>query len=124
MLLFLSLLACAGVDDSDVTVAAPEEVDSDSGQCAMVNSGTNWAWDGACPQMVTPCDMVVDGCSLAIDYDADGGMTMGMPYSGSVSGTTVTFADDDDVKGCVGTVVDADTIEGTCGNGCTFTLER
>ncbi len=123
MFLLLSLLACSGAGDSDA-VADTDSSNANTGECAAVNSGTNWAWDGQCPQMVTPCDIVVDGCSLTIDYAADGGMTMGMPYSGTVSGTTVTFAAGDEVTGCVGTVVDADTIEGTCGDGCTFTLER
>ncbi len=125
MFFLLSLLACSGSDDSDVTDTPDTEVvDTDAAECATVNAGTDWAWNGECPQMRTPCDIVVDGCSLAIDYAADGGMTMGMPYSGTIAGSTVTFADGDEVTGCVGTVVDADTIEGTCGDGCTFTLER
>ncbi len=74
--------------------------------------------------MRTPCDIVAEGCGLTIDYDADGGMTMGMPYSATIDGDTVTFADDGTVAGCVGAVTSADTIEGACGDGCTFTLRR
>ena len=139
MLSFLLLLACAGgtkTDDSapntgDDTSANHETADTsshetaDSGPaCSTMNSGTDWAWTGECPQMRTPCDIVVDGCSLTIDYSADGGMTMGMPYSGTISGDTVTFGDDDSVTGCVGTIEDPDKVTGTCSNGCSFTLRR
>ena len=110
--------------DSDTDTDADTDADTDTTACAQVNSGTEWEWDGACPGMPTPCDIVVTGCSLAIDYAADGGMTMGMPYSGTIDGDTVTFADDDYVEGCVGTVIDADTIEGSCGSGCDFSLAQ
>ncbi|MFN7144956.1 MAG: hypothetical protein ACK4YP_14360 [Myxococcota bacterium] len=98
--------------------------DSGPAACAPLTSGDDWAWQGACPQMRTPCDIVVTGCSLAIDYAADGGMTMGMPYAGTIDGSTITFTDGDTVTGCVGTIEDADTVSGTCDDGCTFTLER
>jgi hypothetical protein len=74
--------------------------------------------------MRTPCDLVVTECSLAIDYAADGGMTMGMPYAGTVTGSTITFDDGDEVTGCVGTIEDADSVSGSCSGGCTFTLRR
>lgn len=74
--------------------------------------------------MRTPCDIVVTECSLTIDYSADGGMTMGMPYAGTIEGDTITFEDGDGVNGCVGTIEDADTVSGTCDGGCTFTLRR
>ena len=63
----------------------------------------------------------MSSCSLAISYPS--GMTMGMPDAGLVDGNTVTFSGGS-VAGCTGTVTDADTIEGTCGNGCTYTLSR
>lgn len=125
-------LACAGkeaddspADDSpaDDSAADDSSVDSHPG-CDAVSSADDWYWQGQCPQMVTPCDLVVSGCTLSIDYAADGGMTMGMPYSGTIDGATVTFADDNTVDGCVGTVMSPDRIEGSCGSGCTFALRR
>ena len=89
-----------------------------------MNSGTDWKWEGECPQMRTPCDIVVKGCEVAIDYDADGGMTMGMPYAGTISGNTITFEDGDILTGCVGTLSDADNASGTCDDGCTWELSR
>ena len=74
--------------------------------------------------MRTPCDIVVDGCSFTIDYEADGGMTMGMPTGGTIEGDTVTFTEDNGVTGCTETIIDADTVEGTCDGGCTYTLSR
>lgn len=113
MLSLLALLfACA--DKGDAT-------------CDAVNAGEDWQWSGECPQMVTPCDLVVEGCEISIDYEADGGMTMGMPYTGTIEGSSVTFTDGDSVTGCVGTLEDADTLSGTCvldGEACTFTLRR
>ena len=92
--------------------------------CATVNPGEDWAWSGECPQMATPVVITVEGCTLALDYDAVGGMTMGMPYSATIDGDTVTFADDNGVDGCVGTVETADEITGSCADGCTFKLRR
>lgn len=118
----LLLAACTGgkVDDS----GPADTADTDAAPCATLASGDDWAWQGECPQMRTPCDIVVTECALAIDYAADGGMTMGMPYAGTIDGTTITFEDGDSVTGCVGTIEDADTVSGTCDGGCTFTLKR
>ncbi|MBM4389615.1 MAG: hypothetical protein FJ090_00725 [Deltaproteobacteria bacterium] len=113
----------AGGTDTGNTADSGDTNDTEP-TCATVESGDNWAWGGECPQMVTPCDIVVTECALAIDYDADGGMTMGMPFSGTIEGDTVTFANDNGVDDCVGTVIAADEIEGSCKGGCTFTLER
>jgi hypothetical protein len=133
LLLPCALAACLVVDDDD-DKNDTGELDSGPGDssggtdseaaCAEVTAGTDWAWSGQCPQMRTPCDIEVDGCSLTIDYEADGGMTMGMPYSATVEGDTITFADDNSVEGCTGTVLDADEIEGSCKGGCTYTLKR
>lgn len=131
MLLSL-LLACTGTSDDSAKVDTDVPTDTDTTPtdtnttpaCVTVNSGTNWAWNGECPQMKTKCDIVVTECTLAIDYEADGGMTMDMPYGGVIVGDVVTFNDDNGVTGCVGTVIDADTIEGTCASGCTFDLTR
>jgi hypothetical protein len=138
----LLLLACTGANSADDTGAADADTDTDSdtdtdtdsdtdtdtdtnsGTCAALTSGADWAWNGACPQMPTPCDIVVSGCELTIDYAADGGMTMGMPYTATIAGDTVTFADGDTVQGCVGTIEDPDTVSGACDGGCTFTLRR
>jgi len=138
MISLLLFLACAGgskTDDSaqhtgDDTSAGDDSADTqaqdtDTGPaCATLNSGDDWAWSGECPQMRTPCDIVVDGCSLTIDYAADGGMTMGMPYAGTISGDTITFEDGDSVGGCTGTIEDPDKVTGSCTGGCTFTLRR
>ncbi len=125
MLTLLLLLACTGDTKTDDTSDNTGDDSADTASaCATLNSGDDWDFNGECPQMRTPCDIVVDGCSLTIDYAADGGMTMGMPYEGTIEGDTITFADGDSVTGCVGTIEDADTVSGTCDGGCTFTLRR
>lgn len=126
MFTLLLALACATkTDDTGETADTAETGETgDTNTCDTLTSGTDWAWDGACPQMPTPCDIVVTGCSLAIDYEADGGMTMGMPFAGTISGDTITFEDGDMVTGCVGTIVDADHVTGSCDSGCTFELFR
>ncbi len=127
LLPFLFLLACPGKPTPDTAEDTSGEADTDTDTepaCATLNSGDNWAFNGECPRMRTPCDIVVTGCSLTIDYDADGGMTMGMPYAGTIDGDTITFEDGDTVDSCVGTIEDADTVSGTCADGCTFTLRR
>lgn len=126
-LLFLGCATSGGDTSdtsSDTSADTSSDTSSDTASCSELSSGTDWAWTGECPQMPTPCDIVVTGCSLTIDYAADGGMTMGMPYAGTIEGDTVTFADDNGVTGCVGTILDADHVEGTCGDGCTFELAR
>lgn len=115
---FLTLLLACG------TAGTTDSADASGAACATVTSADDWAWYGECPQMTTPVDLDVEGCALSLDYAADGGMTMGMPYAGTISGDTVTFEAGDTVTGCVGTVNGADRIEGTCGGGCTFTLRR
>lgn len=127
MLIPLLLILACGAEEEDDTAGTAGDGGGDGGAtptCATLDSGDDWAWNGECPQMRTPCDIVVDGCSLSIDYAADGGMTMGMPYSGTISGDTITFADDNQVDGCVGTISDSGAVSGTCADGCTFTLER
>ncbi len=144
-LILLSLLsACSGTSGKDSapggtdtgTAADDSGTTGDTGNtdtgktdtgtlaCASLSTGDDWAWNGQCPQMRTPCDIVADGCAFTIDYAADGGMTMGMPTGGTIAGDTVTFSEDNGVTGCTGTVIDADTVEGTCDGGCTFTLSR
>jgi len=123
-LLPLLLAACTGgkTDDTggDETGSAVDTAPA----CSALTGGDDWVWNGECPQMRTPCDIVVNECALEIDYGADGGMTMGMPYAATIEGDTITFADGDTVTGCVGTIEDADTVSGTCDGGCTFTLKR
>ena len=72
--------------------------------------------------MATACEIIVDECSLTITYSS--GMTMGMPYSGTIEDDTITFDDGDSVTGCVGILEDEDNISGTCDGGCEFTLVR
>jgi hypothetical protein len=134
MLLALLLLACSdkSSDDSgnaadggtaDGGTADGGTADGGSGECTAINDG-NWAWRGECPQMGTPVVIAVDGCALALDYDAVGGMTMGMPYAGTLGVDTVVFDDGDSVGGCVGDILGPDEIEGSCDGGCTYTLEQ
>ena len=121
-LVLVQLLACSG-DTKSGDASDTSGVESDL-SCSLMNSGTDWEWTGECPQMTTPCDVEVDGCALTIDYEADGGMTMGMPVGGTIEGDTITFTDGDSVTGCVGTIEGADQVSGTCGDGCTFSLRR
>lgn len=132
-MLTLLLLACAtGTDSTDKADSGAADTadtaDTSGGDtapaCSTVNSGDDWAWSGECPGMTTPVAITVDGCAMTLDYDSVGGMTMGMPYSATIDGDTVTFADDDSVDGCVGTVETADKITGSCDGGCTFKLKR
>lgn len=124
----LLLLACSTPADTSTKgdTATADTADSvDSGPaCAVVNSGDDWSWSGECPQMGTPVVITVDGCTMTLDYDPVGGMTMGMPYSATIEGDVVTFANDDSVDDCVGTVETADRITGTCEGGCTYKLKR
>lgn len=129
-MLTMLLLACTtGGDSTDkADSGAADTADTNGGDtapaCSTVNSGDDWAWLGQCPGMTTPVAITVDGCAMTLDYDAVGGMTMGMPYSATIDGDTVTFADDNSVDGCVGTVETADKIAGSCDGGCTFELKR
>lgn len=134
MLLALLIACSAGTTNSGTTDSgaadSADSADTDTGTgdtgpaCATMNSGDDWAWSGECPGMTTPVVISVDGCALTLDYDAVGGMTMGMPYSATIEGDVVTFADDNGVDGCVGTVDTADKITGSCADGCTFKLKR
>ena len=111
--------------DTDTDTDTDADADADTGPaCSTVNSGDDWAWTGDCPGMTTPVAITVEGCEMTLDYDSVGGMTMGMPYSGTIDGDTVTFADDDKVKGCTGTVDTEDKITGSCKDGCTYKLKR
>ncbi len=122
----LLLLACTGAPGDDTgTPGDDTSADTDTAPaCSTLNSGDDWAWNGECPQMRTPCDIVVTACSFTIDYDADGGMTMGMPYAGTIDADTTTFEDGDSVPGCVGSVEDADPGSRACAHGWTFTRRR
>ena len=126
----LLMAACTGkaADDTGAPAddtSADTDTDTDTtAACSTLSSGEDWVWNGECPQMRTPCDIVVEECALTIDYSADGGMTMGMPYTATIDGDTITFEDGDSITGCVGTIEDADTVSGTCDGGCTFTLRR
>ena len=127
MILLSLLIACTGASpDSGVSDSsdAVDTVDTeDTGPaCTALTTADDWAWKGECPQMTTPCELSVNACAVSITYSS--GMDMNMPYSATVSGDTVTFDDNSTVTGCVGTITGPDTIEGTCGSGCTFTLQR
>lgn len=111
----LWMLGCDGGtpsgDDTDTVAEAP---------CTVLASG-DWAFKGECPQMRTPLVMTVTDCSFTLDYSGTG-MTMGMPYAGTIDGDVVTFEDGDSVTGCTGTAEAPDQITGTCDGGCTFSL--
>ena len=113
-----------GADDSGSQDTSAEDTNAeDSGStCDPMNSGEDWGFRGQCPGMQTPCEILVDACSLTITYSS--GMTMGMPYAGTIEGDAITFEDGDSVTGCVGTLEDADNVSGTCDGGCEFTLRR
>ena len=111
----------APASDADTGTPAPEATADTGPTCAVVTSGDDWAWSGACPGMLTPCTVEADGCDVTVDYG--GGMDMGMPTRGKIEGDQITFHGGA-VDGCVGTVVTRRHIEGSCDGGCTFTLER
>lgn len=127
MITALFLLACSGSADTSSTDDSSGDTDTDAGDdtapaCTAITPGDDWEWRGECPQMTTPVTVEVNGCDLVLSYPS--GMTMDMPYSGTVSGDAATFADDDGVTGCTGTAETADKITGSCDGGCTYTLKR
>jgi hypothetical protein len=107
--------------DTDSDTDTDADTDTAAGGCSTVSSGEDWAWDGDCPGMYTPCEIVVSDCSFTITYSS--GMSMGMPTGGTIAEDVVTFSGGS-VAGCTGNVMDADTIEGTCQGGCSYTLSR
>jgi hypothetical protein len=126
--LVLSLAACNADDSASDTDAVGDtdgggDTDTDTDvepTCDAMTAGEDWAWRGECPQMLTPCEIEVDGCTISIAYSS--GMTMGMPDGGEIEGNEITFTGGS-YDNCVGTLEDADTISGSC-DGCTFTLTR
>jgi hypothetical protein len=125
LLPFLLLAACTGTKVADDTSGSGDtdtDTDTDTAPaCSVLDSGDDWAFNGECPQMRTPCEITVTDCSLEIGYSS--GMSMDMPTAGTIEGDTITF-DDNGVSGCVGTIESADSVTGTCDGGCTFTLRR
>lgn len=108
----------------DADTAGDTAEDTGGGdECTPITPGDDWSWTGECPQMTTDVAITIEGCELTLDYDSVGGMTMGMPYSGTIEGDTVTFADDNSVEGCVGIIDNENKITGTC-DGCEFKLRR
>jgi hypothetical protein len=117
------LFLATGCGDKDNSGADDTQDTQDTGAtCDPMNSGEDWDFQGQCPGMQTPCEILVEGCSLTINYSS--GMTMGMPYAGTIEGSTIHFEDGDSVLGCVGTLEDEDNVTGTCDGGCEFTLRR
>lgn len=147
--LFLLLAACPGGDAKDTADGADTGADTgdavDTGESVDTadtsdteDTGTeelpvvcgvtvaeDWAFFGECPRMRTPCEIwVADEATCAFEVTYSSGMTMGMPYSFTVDGDTLTFGDDDEIFGCVATLQGPDYASGSCEDGCTFTLER
>jgi hypothetical protein len=89
------------------------------GSCEPVTAGT-WTMGGSCLGMSMPTTLSVDadGCSFTL---GDWTMAMDVPEGGTVTDSEVTLSGSgwDD---CTGTLA-GDSIEGTCADGCSFTLE-
>ena len=117
--LTLAALACNG-GETDAPGDTEATIDTEPA-CAELTTGEDWAFHGECPQMTTPCEITFDACGIRITYAS--GMTMGMPTKGTIEGDTITFRGGD-YAGCVGAVVSADEVTGSCGDGCTFDLTR
>lgn len=119
------LFACTGTSKESTTTddssATDDSSESEAPGCDAMTAGEDWTWEGECPQMLTPCEIQVEGCSIIIGYKS--GMTMDMPRGGEIVGNTITFTDSG-IAGCVGTLEDANNVSGTCDGGCTFTLYR
>ena len=124
--------------DSDSPAAPDSAVDTDSADtgrgrrvhttitppvCGILPAD-DWAWTGSCPQMTVHVAIAVVDCALTIDYRPSGMMTMGMPFTGTITETTVIFADGDTVTGCVGAIEGPNRVTGGCDGGCTFDLDR
>lgn len=89
--------------------------------CDEITTGSGWAWSGPCLGMTMACEVEKDGCNYTITCT---GMEMGLPETATVDGSSITFEDGAEIRGCRGTVEDADTLSGTCDGACTWTLER
>ena len=129
MTTLILLLACSGTKDSAGGTESSATTDSQSitgttagttPACTELTTSEDWAWNGECPQMRTPCVVTFESCAVTIDYPS--GMTMNMPSAGTIEGDTVTFTGGS-FTGCVGTITDATHITGGCDDGCTFTLQ-
>lgn len=130
MLVLLMWAACSGdkMDSGTTGSGTTDSGSTDSGTtdsgttpaCMELTSGEDWAWNGECPQMRTPCVVTFADCAVTIDYPS--GMTMNMPNAGTVDGDTITFTGGG-FSGCTGTITDATHITGGCDDGCTFTLQ-
>ena len=113
------LFACNGGDTNDTDVA---DTDADTDVTPACDTITEGSWDasGSCFGMSMSADLTLgeDGCSFTLD---NWNMNMSTPDGGTISGSDVTMTGDnwDD---CTGTL-DGDQIEGTCTDGCVFTME-
>lgn len=115
--------------DSETTETGEDSGDSTSTipfvDLCGIHFSEQWAFDGECPRMKTPCELTVaDEASCRFDIAYSSGMTMGMPYEMTISGMSVSFGDGDQLTGCTGTVIKGDLIEGSCDGGCSFELYR
>jgi hypothetical protein len=118
------LLGCGDASDSgggtdgDADTDTDTDTDTETG-CTPLTEGP-WTADGSCFGMVMSATLTVgtDGCSFTFsDWD----MAMSVPEGGTVAGSDIalTGANWDD---CTGTT-DGTSMQGTCGDGCAFTME-
>lgn len=89
-----------------------------SGDCVEAMPGT-WEGDGSCFDMAMTATAAVDGCAITFaDWSMAGDLPTGAAVSGSAATLTGTGWSD-----CTGVLADDGmSIDGTCPDGCDFTL--
>jgi hypothetical protein len=108
MLAVAGLAGCSGGKDGE-----------EPGECEPMTAGS-WTMDGSCLGMAMPAVLTLeeDGCSFTL---GEWTMAMAVPSGGTVSGDQVTLTGDGWTE-CTGTLA-GDAVEGTCPDGCGFTLD-
>jgi hypothetical protein len=93
--------------------------EEEPGSCDPVKDGP-WTMGGSCLGMDMPGTLTLeeDGCSFTL---GDWTMAMDVPTGGTVSGSEVTLTGSG-WEECTGTLA-GDAIEGSCPDGCAFTLD-
>ncbi len=77
MTLIALLIACGtatkAVDSAAADTSTTDtSTNGDTGPaCSVLNSGTDWAWVGECPQMRTPMDLVVTRLASGLPVGGD-----------------------------------------------------
>jgi hypothetical protein len=93
--------------------------EGEPGDCDALTEGA-WTLDGSCIGMPMPHTLTLeeDGCSFTL---GEWTMPMTVPTGGTVSGAELTL-DWPDQDACTGTLTDGTSVEGTCADGCGFTM--